>query len=185
MKTHISFFLVIPSMLIFLIVASCRSKRDTSRIDRSGPQQQVVVTLADGIALDEAEALLTQTGAHNFSDHIQTTPGTRIDITEQNAYEMADSLQIPYEKSRTEMAAVLNSLFDQSLKLPRFAKLRYWRFKSGADLEIYATSEVKDALRVTDLRIYPDGYPEDKAKRLNSGTSIEELRIVEGEPHWK
>jgi len=184
MKKHINPFLVIPSILLFLIVASCRSKSDTSRIDHSGPQQRVV-TLADGIALDEAEALLTLAGAHNFSDYIQTTPGTRLDITEQNAYEMADSFQIPHEKSRTEMAATLNSLFDQSLKLPRYAKLRYWRFKSGSDLEIYATSEVRDSLRVTDLRIYPDGYPEDKAKRLDCGTSIEELRIVEGEPHWK
>jgi hypothetical protein len=184
MKKHISPLLVIPSILLFLIVASCRSKRDALRIDHSIPKHQVA-TLADGITLDEAEALLTQEGATNFSDCIQTTPGTRLDITEQNAYEMADSLQIPHEKSRAEMAAVLNSLFDQSLKLPRFAKLRYWRFKSGPDLEIYATSEVRDSLRVTDLRIYPEGYPHDKLKRRDSGSSIKELRIAGGEPHWK
>ena len=102
MKKLISPLLVIPSMLLFLIVASCRSKRDTSRIDHSVPEQRVA-TLADGIPLDEAEALLTQAGATNFSDCIQTTPRTRLDVTEQNAYEMADSLQMPHEKSRSEM----------------------------------------------------------------------------------
>jgi hypothetical protein len=184
MTKHISPLLVIPSILLFLIVASCRSKRDALRIDHSEPQQRVV-SLAKGINLDEAEALLTKAGVHNISEWIQTTPGTRLDITEQNAYEVADSLHIPREKSRTEMVAVLNSLFDKSLKLPRFAKLRYWRFKSGPDLEIYATSEVRDSLRVTSLRVYPDGYPDDKRKRLDSGTPIEELRIAGGEPHWK
>ena len=82
------------------------------------------------------------------------------------------------------MAAVLNSIFDQSLKLPRFARLRYWRFESGAELEIYATGEVRDSLRVSALRIYPEGYPEDKTKRPG-GTSIEELQVVGGLPHWK
>ncbi len=183
MKKPISAILVISSILLFLMVASCRSKRDALRIDHSVANPQVV-TLADGITLDEAEAILTQAGATNFSDCIQTTPGTRLDITEKNAYEMADSLQMPHEKSRSEMAAVLNSLFDQSLKLPRFAELRYWRFKSGPELEIYATSEVRDSLRVTDLRIYPDGYPLDKLKRHDSGSSIKELRIAGGEPHW-
>ncbi|MEI7953605.1 MAG: hypothetical protein WCJ66_00430 [Verrucomicrobiota bacterium] len=102
MKKPISAFLAISSVLHFLMVASCRSKREALRMDRTVPKPQVV-TLADGISLGEAEALLTQAGATNFSDCIQTTPRTRLDVTEQNAYEMADSLQMPHEKSRSEM----------------------------------------------------------------------------------
>lgn len=152
-----------------------KAGRDRIRTDEAA--------IGKGIPMQEAKRLLAEAGATDISTRIQTTPLTRLVVSEDNAYEIADEYQIPRTKTRKEMSDYINTIIDQ--RLPRYAELSYWILPDGAAAELYASGEDKHAISLTSIAVFPNGYPLDKLRTDSERVVISKLRVRGNEIYWR